>query len=279
MVCVFVMIMIIYFFSSFFLLRVHERNAVTTTEFEGYKMFNELRSSIREVLDSKDKLPWPVTVRGGKFVYNFWEDSKYVRGVWRRTTFEEYKKTDNIEWEDLMDFGELGKAEGKSWVFSGAVVYNPGNRALLNMSDGAGDARIVREFDMNTKKFVTGANSFEFLKEAKTRMTWVDMDTVLIATDFGEDSMTNSGYPRIVKRWKRGQKLEDAVTLHSGDKTDVSAFGYVSRFAGGPPKIIVGQNTRLEMFVCLFVCFFFLTCLFLKAFTLQWSICWVKEMN
>lgn len=74
-------------------------------------------------------------------------------------------------------------------------------RALVSLSRGGSDASIVREFDMLTREFVT--DGFE-LPEAKSQVSWEDPDTVLVGTDFGPDTLTDSGYPRIVKRWRRG---------------------------------------------------------------------------
>ena len=36
---------------------------------------------------------------------------------------------------------------------------------------------------------------------------------MFVATDFGPGSLTRSGYPRIVKEWKRGTPLEEAVVV------------------------------------------------------------------
>ena len=80
------------------------------------------------------------------------------------------------------------------------------------------DAAVVREFDMRTAEFV--ADGFE-VPEAKTQISWEDEKTVLIGTDWGEDSLTDSGYPRLVKRWRRGTPLDDAETLFSGARSDV----------------------------------------------------------
>lgn len=70
------------------------------------------------------------------------------------------------------------------------------------------------------------------LPEAKSNVTWEDHDTVLVGTDFGPDSMTESGYPRIVKRWKRGQPLSAAETVFSGPVTDVIVSASVDRTPG-----------------------------------------------
>ena len=55
-----------------------------------------------------------------------------------------------------------------------------------------------------------------FRKEAKGGLGWIDRDTVYVATDFGPGSMTESGYPRIAKEWKRGTPIESASVVYEG---------------------------------------------------------------
>ncbi len=52
---------------------------------------------------------------------------------------------------------------------------------------------------------------------------------MLVSTDFGEGSLTKSGYPRVIKHWKRGTPLAQAKTIYEGKVEDVSAFAYVER--------------------------------------------------
>ena len=130
----------------------------------------------------------------------------------------------------LIDVDALGRADGKNWVWAGADVIEPElTRALINLSPGGSDAVVVREFDMLTREFV--ADGFE-LPEAKSQISWDDPDTVLVGTDFGPDSMTESGYPRILKRWRRGTPLTEAETIFEGEPTDVSAGGSKDRTPG-----------------------------------------------
>jgi len=109
------------------------------------------------------------------------------------------------------------------------VIEPEFTRALVNLSRGGADAIVVREFDMETREFVV--DGFE-LPEAKTQIGWDDPDTVLVGTDFGPDSLTESGYPRIVKRWRRGMPLNDAELIFEGARTDVSAGGSTDRTPG-----------------------------------------------
>ena len=130
----------------------------------------------------------------------------------------------------LIDVDELGRADDEKWVWAGAGVIEPEHtRALIGLSRGGSDASIVREFDMITREFV--ADGFE-LPEAKSQIAWADPDTVLVGTDFGADSLTESGYPRVIKRWRRGTPLTDAETVFEGARSDVRVSASVDRTPG-----------------------------------------------
>lgn len=149
--------------------------------------------------------------------------------MWRRTTLDSYRG-DSPEWDVLIDVDELGRADDEKWVWAGATVIEPEfTRALVNLSRGGSDAVIVREFDMLTREFIPDGFT---LPEAKSQIGWEDPDTVLVGTDFGADSLTESGYPRIVKRWRRGTPLRDAETVFEGTRTDVSVSGSADRTPG-----------------------------------------------
>ncbi|NWE37168.1 S9 family peptidase, partial [Pseudomonas gingeri] len=67
----------------------------------------------------------------------------------------------------------------------------------LELSRGGADAGVIREFDLGTKTWVE--DGFQ-LPESKGGLGWIDRNNVYVFTDFGEGSMTRSGYPRIVKQ-------------------------------------------------------------------------------
>ncbi|BBZ00939.1 peptidase [Mycolicibacterium chitae] len=189
--------------------------------------FEQMRTEALEVLDTDTRIPY--VRRRGEFLYNFWRDAANPRGLWRRTTLEQYR-TETPDWEILIDVDQLAAADDANWVWAGADVIEPDHtRALVSLSRGGSDAAIVREFDMGTKEFVS--DGFE-VGEAKTHITWADADTVLIGTDFGPDSLTDSGYPRLVKRWQRGQPLAEAATVFSASQQDVIAAAAVDRTPG-----------------------------------------------
>ncbi|WP_374772317.1 prolyl oligopeptidase family serine peptidase [Streptomyces sp. NBC_01310] len=200
---------------------VRERNAETVDALTGAPGFKVLEQEVREVLDDDGRIPY--VVRRGPHLYNFWQDADHVRGLWRRTTLEEYR-TDRPAWEVLLDLDALAEAEDEKWAWAGSRVLAPEHRhALVLLSRDGADACVVREFDLETLEFV--ADGFA-VAEAKTRIGWIDRDRVWIGTDFGPGSMSPSGYPLQVRRWRRGTPIEAAEPVYEGRPSDLSASGW-----------------------------------------------------
>ncbi|QIV81352.1 prolyl oligopeptidase family serine peptidase [Mycolicibacterium frederiksbergense] len=205
---------------------VRRHNEPTLTDL-GDDEFEAMRTEALQVLDTDARIPY--VRRRGDYLYNFWRDETNPRGLWQRTTLESYR-SDTPDWDVVIDVDALAAADGENWVWAGADVIEPDHAlALISLSRGGADAVVVREFDMRTREFVTGG--FE-LPEAKTQITWEDANTVLVGTDFGPDSLTDSGYARLVKRWRRGDALADAVTVYSGEQADVIVAASVDRTPG-----------------------------------------------
>jgi prolyl oligopeptidase len=200
---------------------VRSRNAESVKAIGEAEQFKELESRIRSILDSKDRIPM-VSKIGDRF-YNFWRDAKNPKGVWRRTTLEEYRKPEPV-WETVVDLDALAAAEKENWVWHGATVLKPEDRlCLVSLSRGGADADVVREFDLQAKTFVAGGFS---LPEAKSQVAWRGRDSLFVATDFGPGSLTTSGYPRTVREWRRGTPLTEAVTVYEGHPEDMSVGAY-----------------------------------------------------
>lgn len=199
---------------------VKDRNAETARELEGGS-FATLQAGILKILDSDARIPYVGKL--GASYYNVWRDAKNPRGLLRRTTLDEYRKP-NPQWETVLDVDALGAAEKESWVFGGFQCLKPEyRRCLISLSRGGADASVTREFDMQTKSFVK--DGF-MLPEAKADVSWIDIDTVFVGTDFGAGSLTTSGYPRVAKTWKRGTPLSAAKTVYEGLSTDIQAGAY-----------------------------------------------------
>lgn len=201
---------------------VRARNAQSEKEFGADPRYEPLRRELLRVLDSRERIPF--VTRMGEHYYNLWRDAANPRGLWRRTTLAEYRKP-APQWETVLDLDALGAAEKENWVFKGADCLRPRSadapyrRCMLALSRGGADAVVLREFDLQTKRFV--ADGF-VTAEAKQDANWKDEDTLWIGTDFGPGSMTTSGYPRIAKEWRRGTPLAAARTVYEGAATDVS---------------------------------------------------------
>lgn len=198
-----------------------ERSAADTEVIEAVPEFAEFHDKLIEIYNSRDRIPTP-GIRGA-WIYNFWRDKEHVRGIWRRTFPDEYVKA-SPAWETVLDLDALAKAEDENWVWKGASCLAPEYRhCMLTLSRGGADAAVRREFDAAAKAFVE--DGF-FVPEAKARMGWKDENTLWIGTDFGEDSLTTSGYPRFVKEWKRGTPLAEATTIFEGSVEDVAVGAY-----------------------------------------------------
>jgi prolyl oligopeptidase len=196
---------------------VADRNAATLAALADQD-FTQVKDAIREVLDSKDRIPYPGW-RGDGFYYDFWQDVEHPRGLWRRTTLDQYRR-DEPEWDVLLDVDALNEAESENWVWRGVTVLRPSyDRCLVRLSRGGADAMVVREFDLRGRVFVEDGFT---LPEAKSEVSWIDADHIYVASDFGPGSLTSSGYPRIVRWWRRGTALFEAEPVYEGQVDDVS---------------------------------------------------------
>ncbi len=198
-----------------------QQNEKSVAELEAVPGFKKVNEKILEILNSDKRIPYASKM--GDYLYNFWRDAQHPRGVYRRTTLAEYRK-ENPKWETILDIDALAKEEKGNWVYNGmSFLYPDYNRCLVSLSRGGADAVVVREFDISSKSFVK--DGFQ-LPEAKHNYNWQDINTIFIGTDFGEGSLTTSGYSRIVKLWKRGTPLKEAKTFFETKKTSITAVGF-----------------------------------------------------
>ncbi|MBU7589599.1 MAG: S9 family peptidase [Sphingopyxis terrae] len=196
---------------------VKAENAATDKLILNRPGFEQDRARAKAILDDDRQIADPGQVMGDT-ITNFWRDADHPRGIWRQSPLGAYL-AGTPEWTTLIDVDALGKAEGQSWVWHGADCLAPTyTRCLVSLSPGGTDSDVVREWDRTTGRFVTDGFA---LPQAKSAVVWEDADTLLVATDYGEGSMTASGYPRIVKRWKRGTPLASAAVVAEGEASDV----------------------------------------------------------
>jgi prolyl oligopeptidase len=197
---------------------VRELNQKTQKEFEADPRFARFRAQFEKILEAKDRIPFAYFL-GGR-LYNFWQDEKHVRGIWRRTTIESYR-TANPKWETVLDLDKLARVEKENWVYGGATCWpKEESRCFIRLSRGGKDADVVREFDLKTKQFVDQGYG---LPEAKSETAWWDLDTALVSTDWGPGTLTKAGYPRQIRVWKRGTDHTQAPILFTAEESDVAA--------------------------------------------------------
>ena len=199
--------------------------------------YDEMYSQILDIYNSTDRIAAPGIY--GKLIYNFWQDEDHPRGIWRRTPIKSYLSGDP-HWETVLDIDALSEQHNEKYVFKGATgLYPDYERFLVNLSKGGGDAVVIREFDAKNKYFIQ--NGFE-LPEAKGSASWIDENTIMVSTDFG-NGVTTSGYPKDVKIWKRGTDLKDAEPVFEGKSDDMYNGGYSIRTKNRDYQIVINRTS------------------------------------
>ena len=207
---------------------VRAQNARTLARLEGDPRYPQLYAEALAVLTATDRIPYPRFV--GERLANFWQDETHVRGLWRMTTLASFRD-EKTEWEPILDIDALAATEGRNWVYQGAALLPREDRlCLISLSNGGKDAAEWREFDIGGKAFVEGGF---FLPEGKQSAAWLDANALLVARDWGPGTMTASGYPFVLKRWRRGDPLGAAEELFRGAADDVSVRPVVLRDPDG----------------------------------------------
>ncbi|MCY4644213.1 MAG: prolyl oligopeptidase family serine peptidase [Bacteriovoracales bacterium] len=196
---------------------VNRQNERTISRLKKDPKFAQMKRTALDLLNSNDRIPYAGFVEQN--LYGFWQDEKNPRGLLQRTTLKRYESADP-QWETVLDVDKLAQSEGKNWVYKGSVSCRQDpSKTLIKLSDGGKDAVVIREFDVEKKEFVQGGFSLE---EAKSGVVWLDPDTLIVGTHFSPDSLTESGYPRLLKIWRRGTPLGKAQTIFEGQKDDIA---------------------------------------------------------
>lgn len=203
-----------------------DRQSKATLEKFGTAGFTADRDALAAIYDRPDNIPF-VSRRGG-FLYNLWKDANNPRGIWRRTTLDEFRKP-NPNWETLLDVDKLAADENEDWILSWVQMLH--GRAVLSLSRGGSDAVTLREFDTDAKSF---AKDGFILPEAKGGAEWLDADTLLLSSAFGEGMATTSGYARAIRLWRRGTDVSQAPVVFETAPDNMGVFTDVDLTAAIP---------------------------------------------
>lgn len=206
-----------------------EENEESLGRLQADARYDTLYNEALEIVQSDERIPY-VYVQNGE-LFNFWRDREHTHGLWRKTTLDSYM-TDSPQWDVVLDLDALAEAEDTNWVWRGADCLPPDyDRCIITLSDGGSDAAVRREFDMESRSFVEDGFT---LPETKGSTTWIDADTLMVATALDPAETTSSGYPFVVKRWSRGTPLDAAETIISGDASDVGVWPSRIQHGDGP---------------------------------------------
>ena len=207
---------------------VREQNARSLAALEGDPRFAQLHADALALANSRDRLPLGGLQDG--YYYNFWQDETHVRGIYRRARVADFARNGAPSWEVVFDVDAVAAAENANWVFKGMDCLEGTTRCMVALSDGGKDASTYREYDLAARSFVTGGF---VVPEAKSSLAWIDENTLLVGTDWGDATMTESGYAFVLKRWSRGTPLASATEVVRGQASDVGVFAAVLQDTDG----------------------------------------------
>ncbi|MBY0565032.1 MAG: prolyl oligopeptidase family serine peptidase [Hyphomonadaceae bacterium] len=221
---------------------VREQNQRSLAVLEGDPRYAQLHADSLALATNRDRLPLGGIHEG--HYYNFWQDETHVRGIYRRAPLAAFARNGNPQWETVIDIDAIAAAENANWVFKGADCLEGTTRCMVALSDGGRDASTYREYDLAARAFVT--DGF-IVPAAKASVAWVDQNTLLVGTDWGPGTMTESGYAAVIKRWRRGTPLASAEEVLRGQVQDVGVFaGILQGTDGRRVPIAVEADTFFE---------------------------------
>ena len=165
---------------------------------------SKLEGDIRAILDSDAKIPGVEKI--GAYYYNFWKDEEHERGLWRRTTLAEYRKPR----AEVGNGARPRRAQRAPRRRTGSGTAPTACKPDVQALPGRAVARRRRR-----RRHARVRPRHEAVREGRLlpprgqgrRWAGSTRTRVYVDTDFGPGSLTRSGYPRIVKEWKRGTPL------------------------------------------------------------------------
>ena len=201
---------------------VAEQNRESEARLTTDQRFAAIEEAAYAVYSAADRIPY--AAQAGQRMLNFWQDEAHVRGLLRSAGLQDYLDG-KPHWQVLLDIDQLAEVEGENWVYKGAECLEPDvSRCLLMLSRGGGDAVVVREFDLDAKRFVTDG----FVSsEAKQSVAWLDADRLLIAKAGDGFRTTDSGYGAELRLWRRGEPLQASELVLEVPADHVAVSGAV----------------------------------------------------
>jgi prolyl oligopeptidase len=216
---------------------VRAENDKTAAILEKDPRYAGLYKDALAIAEAKDRIPTPNTLDHA--IFNFWQDSDHIRGIWRRTTPESYRSA-SPRWTTVLDLDALAKTENANWVMNDATCVEPDEQhCMLSLSDGGEDAVTVREFDISLSHFAPHGFA---LAHGKQEVVWQDDRTLLAAREWQPGELTTSGYPFVVKKLIRGETLSQAHEIFRGTKDDVGAEPAVLNDGAGHRAILITRE-------------------------------------
>lgn len=196
---------------------VRAKNEISERQLLNDPRYARVEADTRRILLSPDRIAVPREIDG--MLYNFWQDANHVRGILRRTTIESYRMAQPT-WETVLDVDALAANENENWVYGGLSCLDS-RHCLVTLSVGGGDASVTREYNLETKSFPS--NGFT-IPLSKSDATWIDENTLLVGVGLRPEQLTDSGYSKEIRLWKRGETLDTAKIVFQGNQADVGVW-------------------------------------------------------
>jgi prolyl oligopeptidase len=214
---------------------VAERNRLSEESLATPEMQADVEA-LQAMMERQDRLIVPT--RRGNWLFDFNRSRENPLGVLRRLPAALAPRADS-PWETIFDVDQFCAQEGKRWIFGGSVTcpFEP-TRVLLRLSDGGSDLTRFLEFDLETKQVVSGG--FD-TPAVRAQASWLSRDEILYFGSIDSLSATQSGWPRVGRRLRRGEQPSEAKILFEAATTDVTGYGFVIDPALGGHE---GPDTR-----------------------------------
>ena len=200
---------------------IDEHNALSDAALRT-PQFAEDRDAIKALIERQDSLIVPT--RRSEWLFDFRQTKDNPLGVWLRLPADQ-KPLPDAGWETVFDLDAFCASENKRWNWRGAVScpWEP-TRVLLMLSDGGSDLVRLLEFDAEKKQIVEGGFDTPV---ARSHANWLSRDEICYFGSIDRFSATRSGWPRVGRRLKRGQRPEDAAVMFEAADEDVYGFNLV----------------------------------------------------